>query len=56
MTAEQKVKQVYPEAFWMRGWIYSKLFSVSKTIGWGKTEALAWTNAWRRIQAERKKP
>ena len=51
MKAEERVKHVYPEATYIRGWIYSR--DLGPRIGIGVDQDLAWADAWRRVQAER---
>ncbi len=48
MKAEQKDVQVYPDAFYHRGWIYDGLGSSSFRIG------TSWEDALRRIEHARK--
>ena len=52
MTSEEKVKMVYPEASYVRGWIYEK--DLGTRIGWGVDGEHAWADAWRNLQAAKK--
>jgi len=59
MTAEQKVKEVYPEAFCLRGgpriyWLVLREGYKGSFVPRAFTPREAWAEAWKRIQAERK--
>jgi hypothetical protein len=59
MKAEEKVKQVWPQAFCYR--MYAGAYYIIKRegakgkIGGGQRSSEAWADAWRRIQCERSK-
>jgi len=56
MTAEEKVKKVHPRARYRDGMIQIPVHAVFwKSVSSNKREPRAWSEALRRIEAERKK-
>ena len=63
MTAEKKVKQIYPKAFLFKHKLWVTSYRIFKSrrseidlSDWKPNATRAWANAWRRIQATTETP